>query len=424
MYVYVLNKNGQPLMPTKRCGKVHRLLKAKKAKVIRRCPFTIKLLYDIEDPIVQDCTIGVDTGSKFVGVAVVSGNKVLYASQVELRDDIKRKMDDRRTARRNRRNRKTRYRKARFLNRKNLIRKDRLPPSVLSKKQSHIDEIDFCSRILPINKKVFEVSQFDTHALKNPALLLEKVKHWGYQKGFDYSYASRKEAVRARDNYTCQICKAKNTKLEVHHIIFRTNGGTDDEDNLVTLCSDCHSKIHDGKLTYDKKPKKMQLKYATQMSVLRSQLLKYYDDAIETFGFVTSENRQALGIAKTHYTDAIVIASGGNAVEMPEVVFYKKRVAKGDYRLCKGARGEVCLPTGKVGGFRKFDKVRYFGEEYFIFGRMSAGYAALMDIFGSKVSFAYMPRGLKTPKMSNMRRLSARKSVLCVLPRVSNSQKR
>ena len=44
--VYVLNKNNKPLMPTKRFGKVRHLLKEGKAKVTKREPFTIKLLYD------------------------------------------------------------------------------------------------------------------------------------------------------------------------------------------------------------------------------------------------------------------------------------------------------------------------------------------------------------------------------------------
>ena len=44
MLVYVLKQNGQPFMPTARFGKIRRLLKAKKAKVVRREPFTIKLL--------------------------------------------------------------------------------------------------------------------------------------------------------------------------------------------------------------------------------------------------------------------------------------------------------------------------------------------------------------------------------------------
>lgn len=96
MLVYVLKQNGQPFMPTVRFGKVRRLLKTKKAKVVRREPFTIKLLYEPETDVVQECYCGVDTGSRHIGVAVVSNDKVLYQSQTELRSDIKRKMDARR----------------------------------------------------------------------------------------------------------------------------------------------------------------------------------------------------------------------------------------------------------------------------------------------------------------------------------------
>ena len=58
MLVYVLKQNGQPFMPTARFGKVRRLLKAKKAKVVRREPFTIKLLYEPETDVVQECYCG------------------------------------------------------------------------------------------------------------------------------------------------------------------------------------------------------------------------------------------------------------------------------------------------------------------------------------------------------------------------------
>lgn len=130
--VYVISKDGQPLMPTTRYGKVRRLLKSKQAKVINRCPFTIKLLYETTS-FVQETNLGVDTGSKHVGFAVYSEGKILYQSQLELRDDIKSKMDDRRGHRRFRRQRKTRYRKPRFLNRKNSTKLNRLPPSIKSK---------------------------------------------------------------------------------------------------------------------------------------------------------------------------------------------------------------------------------------------------------------------------------------------------
>ena len=104
--VYVISKDGQPLMPTERSGKVYRLLKNKQAKVVRRCPFTVRLLYEPKTKIVQEVVLGQDTGSKYVGTACIGNNKVLYQSQIELRDDIKSKMDNRRGARRFRRNRK------------------------------------------------------------------------------------------------------------------------------------------------------------------------------------------------------------------------------------------------------------------------------------------------------------------------------
>ena len=415
MLVYVLKQNGQPFMPTERFSKVRRLLKEKKAKVVRREPFTIKLLYEPKTDVVQECYCGVDTGSKHIGVAVVSNDKVLYQSQIELRSDIKRKMDDRRMYRHNRRSRKTRYRKKRFLNRRNSIKKDRLPPSVKHKVQAHIDEIEFCKKILPISDLILEVSQFDTSLMKNPSLINEKVKHWGYQQGFNYGYSSRREAILHRDNYTCQCCGKKNCRLEVHHIKFKSDGGTDDEENLITLCEDCHKGVHAGIIVLNKKPKKSKnLNYATHMSIIRNQLLKEYPDAIETFGFVTSENRHRLNLQKNHYIDACVIASGGLEFEELDVVFYKRRVSKGDYQLTRGIRGEYKLSTGKVHDFRKFDKVEYFEKEYFIGSRNSLGYTMLINIFGDKIDFSYMPRGYKTPKLFNCKKVSARCSCLCI----------
>lgn len=418
VFVYVLDKNGQPLMPTSRFGKVRRLLKEGKAKVVRREPFTIKLLYEPETDIVQECYCGVDTGSKHIGVAVVSNDKVLYQSQTELRDDIKKKMDVRRVHRRNRRNRKTRYRKPRFLNRSNSTRSDRLPPSVKHKVQTHIVEIEFCKKILPIADLILEVSQFDTALMKNPSLMNEKVKHWGYQKGFNYGYSSRRSAILHRDNYTCQCCGKKNCRLEVHHIKFRSNGGTDDEENLITLCEDCHKGVHAGIIVLNKKPKKSKnLKYATHMSVIRSCLLKEYPDAIETFGFVTSENRNHLKLEKDHYIDACVIASGGLGFKMLDVIYRKRHVSKQDRILTKGVRGEQKLPTGKIFGFKKFDKVKYLGEEWFIKGRRSSGAFVLMDIDNNSIDFRDRG-GKQNPSYKFIKKINARRSVLCIKERI------
>ena len=414
--VYVLNQNGQPLMPTNRHGKVKHLLKSGKAKVVRRCPFTIKLLYDSAD-YTQNLTLGVDTGSGTLGTAASKDNgDVVYMSKVSVRNDITDKMTQRAKYRRSRRTRKTRYRKPRSLNRKNSIRKDRFSPTMVSKLHSHIKEIEYIKSILSITTLVLETGQFDAHLMKNPALTNEKIKHWGYQKGANYGFENTKAMVLNRDGYKCQCCKGKHkdSKLEVHHIIFRSQGGSDEAENLITLCHTCHKALHDGKTKLNLKGKeKGQLKYATQMNSIRCQLLKYYPEAIETFGAVTKTNRTALGIEKDHHLDACVIASGGNAVNLvADTVFVKRSIPKGDFQKTKGVRSEQPITTSKIQGFKKFDKVKYFDKEYFIKGRMSSGYAILMDIAGSKADFSHMPKGMKTPRLCNCKRITARKTVM------------
>ena len=413
--VYVLNKDGQPLMPTDRHGKVKHLLKSGKAKVVKRCPFTIKLLYKSTNYI-QNLTLGVDTGSGTIGTAVSKDNgDIVYMSEVVVRNDITDKMTRRAKYRRNRRNRKTRYRKERWLNRANSIKNDRFSPTMRSKLHSHVKEIEYIKSILPITEMVFETGQFDTHLMKNPSLANPKVKHWGYQKGANYGFENAKAMVLNRDNYTCQYCKGKHkdSKLEVHHIVFRSQGGSDEESNLITLCHTCHKNLHSGKINLKLSGKvKGTLKYATQMNSIRKQLFRLYPNAIETFGYITKTNRLHLGIDKEHYYDACIIATQGNAFIVKSNLYKKKCVPDGDFRKTKGIRSEQPITTDKIRGFRKFDKVRYFGNDYFIKGRMSTGYVFLMDIDGKKIDFSAMPRGYKTPKLSNCKRITARSTVM------------
>jgi len=406
--VYVLNKEGKPLMPTNRHGKVRHLLETGKAKVVSKEPFTIKLLYDSTN-YVQDLTLGIDTGSGTFATAVTDKNdNVVYTSEVELRNDVTDKMKQRNKYRRNRRNRKTRYRKARFLNRKNSIKTDRHSPTMKSKLQSHIKEIEFIKSILPISLLVLETATFDTHLMKNPNMN----RHWGYQRGLNYGFENTKAMVLNRDNYKCQFCrgKHKDNKLEVHHIVFRSKGGSDEQDNLITLCHTCHKDLHIGKIKPNFKGKtKGNLKYATQMNEIRNQLLKHYPEAIETFGFITKANRLENKLSKEHYIDACMIASEGKPAKfLTDYVYLKKSVAKGDYQRTKGVRSEITIPNHKIQGFNKFDKVLYRNNIYFIKGRYSTGYAILMDIKGIIQKFT----NPKIPKMQNMTRISVRKSVL------------
>ena len=106
MRVFVFNMRGEPLMPcTQR--KARLLLKTGKAKIYKYNPFTIQLKY-VTGENKQECHVGIDTGSKYIGLAVTSENKVLFKGEVELRQDVKSKIDTKRIYRRSRRNRNTR----------------------------------------------------------------------------------------------------------------------------------------------------------------------------------------------------------------------------------------------------------------------------------------------------------------------------
>lgn len=113
--VYVQDINGKPMMPTTRHGKVKRLLKSNKAVVVNLCPFTIRLTY-ISDSYKQEIVLGVDAGTKHVGLSATTKSKEPYSSEVILRNDIVDLLSTRRELRKARRNR-LRYRKPRFNNR-------------------------------------------------------------------------------------------------------------------------------------------------------------------------------------------------------------------------------------------------------------------------------------------------------------------
>ena len=86
MRVYVINLKKEPLMPTIP-SKARKLLKQNKAKVVSRTPFTIQLLYSTGET-KQDAVLGVDAGSKFIGLSVTNEKQELFSAELELRNDI------------------------------------------------------------------------------------------------------------------------------------------------------------------------------------------------------------------------------------------------------------------------------------------------------------------------------------------------
>ena len=164
MQVYILNKHGQPLMPCSP-AKARRLLEADKAKVIKRTPFTIQLLYG-STGYKQPVILGVDAGSKTIGLSASTESEEVFSAEVTPRNDVVINLSTRREFRRARRKRKTRYREPRFDNRARSKHKGWLAPSVEVKIQEHITSIQRVCSILPISKVVVETAEFDLQLLK------------------------------------------------------------------------------------------------------------------------------------------------------------------------------------------------------------------------------------------------------------------
>ena len=266
--VYVIAQNGKPLMPTEHYGKVRWLLKRKRAKVVKRSPFTIQLLYGTGSERVQPVALGVDTGYQTAGCSASTENKVLFEAEEGMRTDIPHLMTERREKRRARRNRKTRYRQARFDNRRRT--EGWLPPSLEEKLSAHQEMIAFISSFLPVSSIVIETSAFDIQKIKNP-----EIEGKSYQEGDQLGFWNTREYVLCRDGHKCRICggKSKDKVLEIHHVIRRSDGGTDRPDNLMTLCSHCHDGVHKGTVKPDFK-KAPQFKAETLMSIMRWELYR------------------------------------------------------------------------------------------------------------------------------------------------------
>lgn len=404
MLVYVLNKEGNPIMP---CGsaKARKLLKDGKAKIIKRDIFTIQLLYG-SSGYKQEITLGVDTGSKTIGFSATTKSNELFAGEYQLRNDISDLLSDRRIYRRARRNRKTRYRKARFLNRVRTKNKGWLAPSVEHKIESHINIIDKIHKILPIQKLVVELANFDIQKINNP-----DIKGKDYQFGEAYGFENIKSYVLFRDNYTCQHCKgkSKDSKLHVHHIIFRSQGGSDNVDNLICLCKTCHDKLHKNEIKLNAKGLKKIHKDSTFMNIMKNTLinrlgLKYKNLEI-TYGYITKQNRYNNSIDKTHRFDALTISGNFKAIPL-SYVFYMRKVRCQNRQIhkaiiLKGGIRKLNQAKYEVFGYRLFDKVVFDKSEYFIFGRRSSGFFDIRNLEGVKInkgSISYKKLKLVLPR--------------------------
>ena len=391
--VYVLSKDGQPLMPTTRNGHVRRLLKTRKAHVVKRCPFTIQLDYETTNH-TQEITLGVDAGSKTIGLSATTEKDVLFESEIILRNDIVKLLSTRRECRRTRRSRKTRHRKARFNNRKKP--KGWLAPSVRNKIDTHLSVIRKVHNILPVSKVIVETASFDIQRIKELSSGDNAPQGKDYQHGDQLGFWNVREYVLFRDGHTCQCCKGKSKDpiLNVHHIESRKTGGNA-PNNLITLCNTCHKGYHAGKVKLPKTIRRgMSFRDATFMGIMRwalyDELRTTYDNVSMAYGYITKNTRIRNGLPKEHRVDARCISDNPTATP-PDEWFLQRKVRRHNRQLHKMTIGKGSYRRNNqapkyVHGFQLFDKVRCGKAECFVFGRRMQGYFNIRLVDGTIVS--------------------------------------
>lgn len=373
--VYVLDKNGKPLMPTERHGKVRRLLKEHKAIVVKKVPFTIQLLYETTE-FTQPITLGVDAGYSTVGVSATTEIKELYAEEVTLRNDIVRLLAERATARNHRRYWHTRYRQARYNNRRKP--KGWIAPSVQHRINTHLTIIVALHEILPITTIIVETAMFDIQKLKNP-----DISGIEYQRGEQYGFDNVREYVLWRDNHKCQCCHGKSgdQRLNTHHIESQKTGG-DAPNNFVTLCKTCHQLYHQGLIQLPSNIKRgKSYKSETFMGFMRWRLFdalkERYSDVHMTYGYITKHIRIANHLLRTPWNDARCISTHPTAKPI-DVIYSSTKQRRHNRKLYKdtirmGGKKQAHQCPNVMFGYRLHDIVKYQNETYMIHARRSSG---------------------------------------------------
>lgn len=349
MYVvYVLNQDGDPLMPTTRFGKVRHLLNDRKAKVVSLKPFVIQLQYE-STKYVQPLYGGTDPGRTNIGEAVLNQKgEVVYAAQVETRNmEIPKLMEKRamhrRASRRGERLRKKRRAKkcgtttefpegrklpgfkdgvmglkdiinseSRFNNRKRP--NGWVTPTVTQLIRTHINLVNLIRKILPVTKWTIEYNKFAYMQIEDGT-----IRGIDFQKGRMCGYSSVNDYIYALQDGKCACCG--NPIEHYHHLVPRHSGGSNLPENIVGLCKHCHEDVHKNNFKLDKIGERK--KYAG-ISVLNTAMSRIYDGLVKIFGIdnvcicdgiMTKDVRESNNFTKDHYIDAVCIASiGANVI--------------------------------------------------------------------------------------------------------------
>ncbi len=322
MLVFVIDKNGKMGHPTRKCGMIRRKLKNGSAKVVRRFGKTIVVqLKEVEfkDEDTIDCkfVLGIDPGYKYIGYYIIKlyKNKVfdILSGEVETRtEEIKKLLSDRKMYRQARR----RHRRVN-VKRKLGCRKFRHPrwsnrthpnftPTHIHLIQTHLNLLKKLTLISPIDEINLEYFKFDSQKVLNP-----DISGVQYQQGIRFGFTNTRAYVLERDKHSCQSCGEKDIPLNVHHIVERSQGGSDLPSNLITLCINCHKEIHTGTQVCPKITNTLKMRDSGVLNSCMKKIYEYFSGVRPTkkvFGCETKYIRKLYGIEKGHRNDAFCIS--------------------------------------------------------------------------------------------------------------------
>jgi len=339
--VFVLDSQRRPLSPC-HPARARQLLKARRAAVYRRYPFTIILKEEKKGAVLQPIRLKIDPGAKTTGLALVlfgkNGQKVVWDAELEHRgDQIKARLLARRQQRRSRRNRKTRYRKPRFLNRGRP--KGWLPTSLQHRVETTLTWVNRLMGYVPIDAFAVELAKFDTQKMENP-----EISGVEYQRGTLAGYEVREYLLEKFDR-RCVYCGAKDVPLEIEHIRPRTRGGSERVSNLTLSCKPCNKAKGNLTATEFGHPEveaqaRQPLKGVAAVNATRwafYQRLRGMGLPVEVgTGARTKYNRRQQGYPKAHWIDAACVGESGEDIRLqPDAqVLTIKAVGHGRRQRC------------------------------------------------------------------------------------------
>lgn len=340
-YTFVIDTNKRQLDPI-HPAHARKLLSNGKAAVFRRYPFTI-ILKHVVDITPAPVSVKIDPGSKVTGIALLEGDKLIFAAELTHRGQtIKASLDSRRAIRRSRRARHTRYRQARFLNR--IRPKGWLAPSLQHRVDTTLTWVNKFIEFAPVDSLVMELVRFDLQQLENP-----EISSVEYQQGELLGYEVREYLLNKWDR-KCTYCKVENVPLQVEHIQPKAKGGTNRISNLCLACEKCNQKkgTQDIKNFLSGKPDllkqiqsqaKRPLKDVAAVNSTRWALfnaLKLNGLSVETgSGGLTKYNRTRRSLPKTHYFDAACVGKIDKLIVLTTQPLLIKSNGHGTRQMCR-----------------------------------------------------------------------------------------